>query len=148
MSRTRGRTAWRACSLPARTRTKTRPHIFSLARVRGGDTGVAQAPRAVAPPLSGCGLSCSVKDPAWPGGSGSKLSILTGVHSFRGRTDGKPAITHRWKGVIKSYAGQTCASHSTARTCSEWFLSKQHSRHEAAPTPRGCEQHHKNTLRL
>ena len=39
------------------------PYKFSLARVRGGDTGAAQAPRAVWTPLSGCGLSISVKNP-------------------------------------------------------------------------------------
>ena len=38
-------------------------YIISLARVRGGDTGAAKATRALGVPLSGCGLSFSVKDP-------------------------------------------------------------------------------------
>ena len=39
------------------------PYIILLDPVRGVDTGAAQAPRAVEVPLSGCGLSFSVKDP-------------------------------------------------------------------------------------
>ena len=35
---------------------------ISLARVRGGDSGAAQTPRAVGAPLSGRGLSFSVKN--------------------------------------------------------------------------------------
>ena len=39
------------------------PYRLSPTRVRGGDTGQAQAPCAVGVPLSGCGLSLQANDP-------------------------------------------------------------------------------------